>query len=159
LNVGVELRDAGPDDVETCFTIQKRSALVGYAHIFDQSLYPFPDDVVRAEWQARLASEADVLLAVRDGEPVGTATARGAGLEGLFVVPEQWGHGVAGRLHDAVIAVIAARSEHAELDVMEENARARAFYRRRGWTATGERDGSPFPPYPVILRYRLDLSS
>jgi GNAT superfamily N-acetyltransferase len=158
LDGGMELQSATTADVEACLAVQRRSAVLGYGHIFDQSIYPFPDDVVRAEWVARLASEDQVVIATVDGEPVGTASAHPPRLEALFVVPEQWGTGVAVALHDAALERVAASGWlAAELDVMVDNARARRFYERLGWTADGRGERSPFPPYPKLLGYRRDL--
>jgi len=154
----IDLRAATGADAEACLGVQRRSALAGYAHIFRQDVYPFPDDVVRAEWVTRLASDAGVLLAVVEGEIVGTASASPPRLEALFVVPEHWGTGVAGRLHDRVIEIIgAAGCPAAELDVMADNHRARRFYERRGWNPDGRVLRSPFPPYPELLGYRLPI--
>jgi GNAT superfamily N-acetyltransferase len=157
---GVELRAASSVDVEACLAVQRRSAIKGYAHIFPQREYPFPDDTVRAEWVARLASTAQVIVAVIDAEPVGTISARPPWLEALFVVPEQWGSGVGAALHDAALErIVAAGGGSASLDVMVDNARARRFYARRGWRPDGRSESSPFPPYPKLLGYRHDLGA
>jgi GNAT superfamily N-acetyltransferase len=158
-NDAVELRGATSDDVDACLVVQRRSAVVGYAHIFAQDLYPFPDDVVRAEWVRRLASDALVVVASEGGELIGTVSARPPWVEALFVVPEAWGTGVAGRLLDRALDLIAdSGAAAAELDVMAQNARARRFYERRGWTPDGRTAVSPFPPYPNLLGYRLELA-
>jgi GNAT superfamily N-acetyltransferase len=154
----VDLRPASFADVEVCLGVQRRSAIVGYAHIFDQARFPFPDEVVRAEWVARLAGEDQVLLAEVGGEIVGTVSANPPRLEALFVVPEKWGNGVAVGLHDAALGRIGASGWlAAELDVMVDNLRARRFYERHGWEPDGRGTRSPFPPYPKLLGYRRDL--
>jgi len=154
----VAIRDASTDDVETCFAVQRRSALVGYAHIFPQEVYPFPDDVVRGEWEQRIAAADWVGVAQRDGEAVGTISVVGNRIESLFVVPELWGSGVSQALLEAGLDRI-RRAEHnaAELDVMADNLRARRFYERRGWRLDGRHSAAPFPPYPALVGYRLDL--
>lgn len=158
LNGRVELRAAIAADLAGCLAAQRRSAVVGYAHIFDQAVHPFPDDVVRAEWVERFAAGVPVTVAVVAGELVGTVSVRGNRLESLFVVPEQWGSGVATALHDAAIEQIAGTGAgHAALDVMVANARARRFYEKLGWAPDGRTDVSPFPPYPQILGYRRNL--
>jgi GNAT superfamily N-acetyltransferase len=155
----VEIRPATSADVDDCLDVQRRSAVVGYAHIFDQQIYPFPDDVVRAEWVARLAGDDQVLIGYVDGAAVGTVSARPPRLEALFVVPEQWGTGVAAGLHDAALELIEASGWlAAELDVMVDNLRARRFYERHGWAPDGRGERSPFPPYPKLLGYRRDLA-
>lgn len=158
LDGAVELRAASSADLDACLGVQRRSAVVGYAQIFDQLIYPFPDEIVRAEWAARLASEDQAIIAWVDGEAVGTVSAHPPRLEALFVVPEQWGGGVADRLHDAALELIAAAGWlAAELDVMVDNVRARRFYERHGWAPDGRGEQSPFPPYPKLLGYRRDL--
>jgi GNAT superfamily N-acetyltransferase len=160
LDSAVELRAATSADVEACLAVQRRSAIKGYAHIFPQAEYPFPDDVVRAEWVERLGSPAEVMLAVVDDEVVGTISANPPRLEALFVVPEQWGSGVADALHDAALELIAASGcARASLDVMVDNTRARRFYARRGWLPDGRSLRSPFPPFPLLLGYRRELAS
>jgi len=42
--------------------------------------------------------------------------------------------------------------------VFEANDRARRFYERRGWAATGESSTSGFAPNPVLLTYAVDLT-
>jgi putative acetyltransferase len=145
-------------DLEACLDVQRRSAVAGYAHIFPQQDHPFPEDVVRAEWHERLASDAPVTVAVIDGELVGTVSVRSGRLESLFVVPERWGYGVAIQLHDVALQQIAdAGGLVAELDVMVDNGRARRFYERQGWVPNGRTSMSPFPPYPRLLGYRRDI--
>jgi GNAT superfamily N-acetyltransferase len=154
----VELRTATATDVEVCLGVQRRSAIVGYAHIFPQQDYPFPDDVVRAEWVDRFARGVPVTLAVVDSEVVGTISVQPPRLESLFVVPEHWGGGVGRALHDEALDQIrAAGCGAAELDVMADNARARRFYEKHGWVEDGRADVSPFPPYPKLVGYRLDF--
>lgn len=154
----MELRGAIPADVERCFEIQRRAALVGYAHIFPRGEYPFPDDVVRKEWIERLGDGRWVVLAAIDGEAVGTISTRGNRIESLFVVPEQWGGGVGNALHDAALANLAAQgTATAELEVMAANLRARRFYEGRGWERDGRDELSPFPPYPQLVGYRRVL--
>ena len=154
----IELRLATSADVEACLAIQRRSAITGYAHIFPQDQYPFPDDVVRAEWVERLGSEATVVLAADGGQLAGTISARPPRVEALFVVPESWGAGVAGVLHARALELIAhAGYDEAELEVMADNVRARRFYERHGWLPDGRQLRSPFPPVPELVGYRRVL--
>lgn len=155
----MDLRPATLDDAAACLAVQRRAAVVGYAHIFPQDEYPFPDDVVGAEWRARLTDGTHVQLAVVGDEVVGTVGARAPWVLALFVVPEQWGSGVGHALHEAVLAHLAAHGcATAQLDVLVDNARARRFYERRGWAWDGRTDVSPFPPYPELLGYARDLT-
>ncbi len=57
----------------------------------------------------------------------------------LFVLPGWWGRGVAPLLNDAATAEMRAQQyDRARLFTPTRHARARRFYERRGWTATGE---------------------
>lgn len=56
----------------------------------------------------------------------------------LFVLPEWWGRGVGAALHDAAVAEMRARGfRGARLYTPSAHSRARRFYERRGWIATG----------------------
>jgi GNAT superfamily N-acetyltransferase len=57
----------------------------------------------------------------------------------LFVRPAWWGTGLAAGLHDAFIAEARDRGyREARLHTPAAHARARRFYERRGWRATGQ---------------------
>src|SRR5436309_2417756 len=63
--------------------------------------------------------------AEHDGRPLGAAAVQPCWLHGLYVVPAEWGTGLAARLHDAGVAELRARGcTEARLWVLEENARA-----------------------------------
>ena len=91
--------------------------------------------------------------------PVGVAAIEGEWLNGLYVVPAEWGTGVAERLHDAAVEAIAAGHTEAKLWCLEENRRARRFYEKRGWHVNGEMRVVPYPPQPLDVGYSLDLSA
>ncbi len=59
---------------------------------------------------------------------------------GLYVDPARWRAGLGTLLMDAALGRLAAAgAERVVLWVMGDNARARAFYERRGFRATGQR--------------------
>jgi GNAT superfamily N-acetyltransferase len=154
----MRVRTASISDLDACLAVQRTSAIKGYATIFPQEEYPFPDDVVRAEWLARFVDGSQVLVADSDAGLLGTVTARPPRLEALFVLPRCWGSGVSDLLHDAALALIAGSGHrHAELDVMVDNARARRFYERCGWVLDGRSQRAPYPPYPGLVGYRRAL--
>ena len=99
-----------------------------------------------------------VLLAERGGDPVGVAAVDWEWLHGFYVVPREWGRGVAPLLHDAAVAIIAEGNDEARLWCLEENHRARRFYERRGWRLNGDTRVVPFPPHPLDLGYSLALA-
>jgi GNAT superfamily N-acetyltransferase len=80
-----------------------------------------------------------VLVAERDGRPVGFAAVAGDWLEHLYVAPEAIGTGVGRRLLDAVTA---AHPGGLSLYVFARNARARRFYESAGFTLVAQGDGS-----------------
>ena len=102
-------------------------------------------------WRRRLGSRG-TFLAWAGGEPAGTATAVPDDPDDEFAVPGAWqlvgmwvdprsrGGGVADLLVDAVADhARAAGATQLVLWVTEVNARARAFYQRMGFRATGAR--------------------
>jgi GNAT superfamily N-acetyltransferase len=154
----ISLRGGGSNDAETLFAIHRESALQAYAHVFPPDEYAFPDDEMRRHWIAALGDpEIAVVIAERAGEGVGFVTVSPGWLRTLFVVPEEWGHGVAAALHDEAVRLLRELDAGARLWVLEANERARRFYERNGWRPDGERSRSEFPPYPPTLRYELEL--
>jgi GNAT superfamily N-acetyltransferase len=72
-------------------------------------------------------------MLVPDWQPGGAAY-----LMQLFVRPPWWGSGLAADLHDRFLAEAAARGYRtARLHTPAGHARARRFYERRGWHASG----------------------
>ncbi len=65
---------------------------------------------------------------------------------------------MADRLHDEALRTLAAGgSTSARLWVLEDNARARRFYERRGWRRDGSDRVVPFPPHPLDIGYTREL--
>jgi GNAT superfamily N-acetyltransferase len=99
-----------------------------------------------------------VLVAAQDEEAVGVVAVRPGWLDGLYVVPDAWGSGVAGSLHDAGLDHLRALGEvECRLWVLEENARARRFYEHRGWELNGTTRVVPYPPNPLDVGYSIRL--
>jgi GNAT superfamily N-acetyltransferase len=74
----------------------------------------------------------------------------------LFVLPLWWGRGVAALLHGAAIAEIRTRDYQAvRLYTPALHARARRFYERRDWQATGEQWNEHLAL--MLTEYRLAL--
>jgi diamine N-acetyltransferase len=153
----VRVRAARPDEVEALLGIQQAASVVGFGHIFPPTRYPFPAGAVRARWRAALGTgEGCVLVAERDGLPVGVVQVAPERLDGLFVLPWAWGSGVADRLHDAAVQRLRSWGcGWCRLSVLEENHRARRFYERRGWRLDGRRISTSFPPHPPMVGYSL----
>lgn len=117
------------------WTAPTRAAmLLGLFHRFAQdgswSFMAFDGDApaghvtVRPEQQAGEAQSSDI-----------------ARLTHLFVREPYWGSGLAGQLHDLAVDGMRARGyDSGCLWTPVGQKRARAFYERRGWQATGARD-------------------
>lgn len=106
--------------------VHKATAEVAYAHIFTT---PFPLDEAREKW---IGHRGRVWLARRGATLVGFATASGAELDGLYVLPELSGKGIGSGLLDAV-------GDVRRLWVLEGNRAGRDWYERRGWRNSGHR--------------------
>lgn len=154
------IRVAGPGDADALTLVEQAANIVGLVHIFPQDRFPFPADEVRTRWARELADPAMTihLAAGADGTPLGYVASRDDCLVHIATVPAAWGGGLADRMHDQALADIAARGfTRAWLWVLEENARARSYYRKRGWHATGVVERTPFPPHPVKRRMERTL--
>jgi putative acetyltransferase len=155
----IEIRPAHTDDAEALAGIQRAASLAAFAHIFPPDLYPFPTDEVRERWREAVADPgARVLVADEGGAPVGLAGVRADWLDGLYVLPDRWGSGVARSLHDPALSLVEGLgSSTCRLWVLEHNARARRFYERLGWRENGDTRVVPFPPNPIDVGYSIDL--
>lgn len=154
-----EIREARSEEGPILATVQELASLAALGHIFPPERHPYPRKAVQAHWAASVADAAKrTLIALSDREPVGAACVYEDWLEGLYVVPEQWGTGLAGELHDRALEVVRELgSERCHLWVLEDNARARRFYERRGWRENGRSRVVEFPPYPLDVGYSLDF--
>jgi GNAT superfamily N-acetyltransferase len=119
---------------------------------------------IRARLSGRDGFEASAdearrtLIAVSGVEPVGAALVSAEWLDGLYVVPERWGSGLADELHDRALALVQGLgSAKCHLWVLEHNARARCFYERRGWHENGRTRVVEYPPNPLDVGYTLDF--
>jgi GNAT superfamily N-acetyltransferase len=154
-----EIREARAEESPILAAVQELASLAALGHVFPPELYPYPRAAVQARWLAAAAEPATrALIALGDVEPLGAALVREEWLDGLYVIPERWGTGLAGELHDR--ALDAARelgSDCCRLWVLEDNARARRFYERRGWQENGTTRVVEYPPYPLDIGYTLDF--
>ena len=154
-----EIRPARREEAPILAAVQELASLAALAHIFPPERYAYPRDAVQARWAAAVAdAESRVLIALGDEGPVGAACVTDGWLEGLYVVPERWGSGLAGALHDRALDELRGLgSTSCKLWVLEDNVRARRFYERRGWRENGESRIVEFPPNPLDIGYSLDF--
>ncbi|WP_229859332.1 GNAT family N-acetyltransferase [Streptomyces anandii] len=154
------IRTALPAEAET----------IAELHFRARSTY-YPDGVPqdgldwRAAWRASIErADAHVLCAVERGRiagvasfrvPDGAASADTVKLFQFHVEPAHWRLGIGTALHRACVEQWRAdRRRAAVLEVHADNARAQAFYARRGWVPDPEH-----PPaegdHHLYLRYTL----
>ena len=145
------------DDLETVLDLQQAGAIVALAEVFPQDRFPFPRESIVARWREEIADPAiETYVAVDDeGDLVGFAATTGPELLHFGTRIDTWGRGVASQLHDVVVCLLRARASQPVLFVFAGNRRARAFYERHGWRATGISRAGDFPPYPTLLEYTL----
>lgn len=156
----VRLRPACPADVKGILDVQHEGSVQALSHIFPQDQHPFPREDVRRRWQEEVDDPAVAVYVIEDGAgcTVGFAATCQDQLLHFGTATHTWGSGLAALAHDDVIARMAAGgTKRAWLRVFEDNHRARRFYARLGWRATGLRSRSPFAPHPVLLDHQLDL--
>jgi GNAT superfamily N-acetyltransferase len=153
------IRPARPDDLETLLQLQREAAVEAFAHVFDQTQYPFPVDDIREVWRETLAEPGiEVHLAEVDGKPAGSVSVGEEFLRTLYVRPAFQGRGVGSALHDFALERLRHRGiQLALLWTLEENWPARTFYERRGWELTEETRVVPFPPNPIDVQYAKRL--
>ncbi len=147
----MELRAAVPADVDALVAIHQVARRTYYGDL------PVPDDSeqLREAYAVSVAAPDRTVIVADDGEgrpagflslgpPIPPAPPTSGRLVGLYVDPAHWRRGTGGALHDAGIAVWrAAGVTEGHLEVWDGNARAKAFYLRRGWEPTGERRDGP----------------
>jgi GNAT superfamily N-acetyltransferase len=128
----VEIRAATIEDVEALVTLHLDTVLVAYRDWFPTDAAPPDRDALVDRWTEDVAG---AFVAVDGALIVGSVVARAHGeLARLHVHPARWGERIGAALHDvAVDALRDAGHERAGLWVIEENARARSLYERRGW--------------------------
>lgn len=147
------IRRADLDDLVTLLDLEREASSTGLAHIFGPDV-PFPVDDVLARW--RIVLDNPVMETVLDEDESGAVgyAAYGDGwLHHFGVVPRLWGTGRADLLHVTALAGLAAQGARTSyLWVLVDNHRARAFYARRGWRATGVREHEVFEPFPEKLQ-------
>jgi putative acetyltransferase len=153
------IREARPDEAWLLAAVQELASVAALGHVFPADRYPYPRAAVQAHWAAAAADPAKrTLIALDDDEPLGAACVYEEWLQGLYIVPDCWGTGLGGELHDRALEVVRELgSELCHLWVLEDNVRARRFYERRGWRENGTTRVVEFPPYPLDVGYTLDF--
>ena len=155
------VRGARPDDAPDIVRINIRAWREAYAGIVPEDVLAAMDEAERIErYRERLSqwSPFENVVAVDAGRTVGyTAfgpyrvgrheamlSRRVGEVLAIYVDPSRWGTGAGRTLMDATLARLAARGfTSVRLWVLTDNAQARRFYERAGFTADGARAGHP----------------
>jgi GNAT superfamily N-acetyltransferase len=155
----MRIRDARPEEAPLLASVQEQASLAALGHIFPPELYPYPREAIRTRWRHAVAEPARrALIALSEEDAVGAACVSAEWLDGLYVVPDRWGTGLADELHDRALEIVRGMdSDRCHLWVLEENLRARRFYERRGWRENGRTRVVEYPPNPLDVGYTLDF--
>ena len=154
---GMRIRPATESDLVALVALQEEASVVALAHVFPQATHPFPREAVLARWREELADPLVAVYVSTDdaGALTGFAARREDELLHFGTVPAAWGTGLAAALHDALLRTWPNELDRLWLRVFRENHRARRFWEKHGWAATGSTTRSPFAPHPVLLTYEL----
>ena len=129
------IRQAHPDEREALIGLQRRASLMWPENQAFLEEHPEAIDLPADQigeghvfvWEDGAVRGFAVILPRQDGD---------AELDGVFVEPEHWGHGIGRRLVDHVLAVARARGE---ISVnLVANLRTVGFYERCGFLALEE---------------------
>ena len=166
------LRPAGPEDAAQVARLQFEG-FDGYRSFAPEGWAPPELGAARDHIRERLADpEVWCLVAEEEGEPAGHVaflparlhpkTSDDPGLAHfwqLFVSEPWWGTGLATTLHAEAVREAAARGFAAfRLFTPAEQARARRFYEREGWTVFADPADAPDFGMPLV-EYRLAIKS
>jgi RimJ/RimL family protein N-acetyltransferase len=147
------LRTATAADLEAIMDVQQESSIRALSAIFPQDEFPFP----RAELTAQWAEEIDdpsvqVLVILLNDQITGYVAVKDDQLLHFGTATRTWGTGLATAAHAEIVERLGGTGR---LWVLAGNHRARRFYEKMGWQATGRSVPDDFPPHPELVEYRL----
>jgi ribosomal protein S18 acetylase RimI-like enzyme len=149
----LRIRRARPDESRLLARLERAASEDALLHIFPPEQYPYPAAAIVRRWRQVLRNRLmrAYLLELSEG-PIGYVAFDGDTVHHLGVVPEQTRRGYGSELLEFACAEIyAGGAREAYCWVLADNHVARAFYRAVGWTETGERQSSEYPPHPQSL--------
>lgn len=153
---GLRIRRARPDEARLLTRIERAASEEHLEHLFPPEEFPYPVREVTARWRRLLhdpAARVFVLVHSDDDDTLGLVAFAAGELLHLAVVPHRTRLGYGSALLEFAVRQIHDGGEpEGGLWVLEGNAGARAFYRRHGWTDTGQRRPCRYPPNPEELR-------
>lgn len=153
LPAGIEVRHASAADAAAVLEVVE-AGVEGYREWAPPAWEPIPPALERVRHHISDEQRTTVLLAEAGGAPVAVASiALSTGIATdpappgtvylwqLFVRRDWQGSGLAGALHDRIVAEARSRGyERLLLWTPVGAAQARRFYEREGWTPTGKED-------------------
>ena len=151
---GLRIRRARPDESRLLARLERAASEEALTHVFPPSQHPYPHTDVVRRWRRVLGDRLmhAYVLEVRES-PVGYVTFNGDTVHHLGVVPDHQRRRYGSALLEfACREIYAGGAREAFCWVLAQNHAARAFYRARGWSETGERRRSEFPPHPESLQ-------
>ena len=152
---GLRIRRARPSDADLLTRLERSSSEANLGHIFPARRYRYPVSEVSRRWRRLLRNrEVQVRILELFDTPIGFVAYKPAGqVLHLAIAPHQTRRGYGSVLLEfACEEIFDHGTREAELWVLTENHKARAFYRSHGWRETEDRGKSDFPPYPEELR-------
>ncbi|GAA2153498.1 hypothetical protein GCM10009844_37970 [Nocardioides koreensis] len=157
----MHVRPATDADLDELVDVQGEASVVALAHVFPQATHPFPRAAILGRWRAELHDPGVAVYVSTDQDEriTGFAARRGDELLHFGTAVGTWGSGLAGVLHDALVATYPHELDRIWLRVFDENHRARRFWEKQGWRPNGRTSRSPFAPHPVLAEYELHLSA
>lgn len=167
VDVVVRLADRGSAPELT--TLHRAAAHTGFAHIFPPDAPPPTYEEDLARWEYWLGPDWEqgrrAYVAVATGCVIGVVLVgpdpeepEVGHLARLYVYPEFWERGVGTQLYVAALRDLTDRGfAETTLWVLEANSRARSWYERLGWRASGKRKATYAPAGIFDIQYRLAL--
>ena len=159
----VRIRRATHEDIDAVRAVGLGTWPQTYGYAGDQ----YVADGLRRWWSVeaieRVIREHTTLVAEQDGRVVGVTnldvSTDPPTVWKLYVLPAFHHRGIGSQLLDAVIDALPADATALQLDVMQGNDPAFAFYRRRGFVATGHVQPPDRPDWPPTVWMQLTLDS
>lgn len=153
---GLRIRRARPDEARLLTRIERAASEEHLEHLFPPEEFAYPVREVTTRWRRLLhdpTARVFVLVLGDDEDALGLVAFSGGEILHLAVVGHRTrlGYGSA-LLEFAVRQIYDSGEPEGGLWVLEGNPGARAFYRRHGWTETGQRRAYRYPPHPEELR-------
>ncbi|MEV4278930.1 GNAT family N-acetyltransferase [Actinoplanes xinjiangensis] len=151
------LREATPADVEAIMDVQQEASIRALSGIFPQDRHPFPRAELTARWVDEIADPTvRVLVILSHGQVAGYVAVKDDQLLHFGTATSTWGTGLAAAAHAEILELFSGQGR---LWVLTGNRRARRFYEKMGWRATGRCVPEDFPPHPELMEYHLPTGS